>query len=110
MSALPTRIQLSRTAGGRMPAGAVKVDRTTRWGNPFHHHGDGAPMDAALAVRLFERLITEQGAWAMRGVVSTADDVRRELRGRTLACWCALDAPCHAEVLLRLANQEATNA
>lgn len=27
-----------------------------------------------------------------------------ELRGRSLACWCALDAPCHADVLLELAN------
>jgi hypothetical protein len=29
-----------------------------------------------------------------------------ELRGRNLACWCPLDAPCHADVLLRLANEE----
>lgn len=28
-----------------------------------------------------------------------------ELRGKNLACWCALDAPCHADVLLELANQ-----
>ena len=26
------------------------------------------------------------------------------LRGRDLACWCALDQPCHADVLLELAN------
>ena len=32
---MPERIQLKRTRGWRMPAGAVKVDRTTRWGNPF---------------------------------------------------------------------------
>lgn len=28
------------------------------------------------------------------------------LRGKNLACWCALDQPCHADVLLELANQE----
>lgn len=28
-----------------------------------------------------------------------------ELRGKDLACWCPLDQPCHAEVLLELANQ-----
>jgi hypothetical protein len=27
-----------------------------------------------------------------------------ELRGKNLACWCAIDAPCHADILLRLAN------
>jgi len=27
-----------------------------------------------------------------------------ELRGHDLACWCPLDQPCHADVLLELAN------
>lgn len=26
------------------------------------------------------------------------------LRGRDLACWCPLDQPCHADVLLEIAN------
>lgn len=34
----------------------------------------------------------------------TVDDVRAELAGRDLACWCPLDQPCHADVLLELAN------
>ena len=29
-----------------------------------------------------------------------------ELRGKDLACWCPLDQPCHADVLLELANME----
>jgi hypothetical protein len=29
------------------------------------------------------------------------------LAGRDLACWCPLDQPCHADVLIELANQEA---
>ena len=31
----PKRIQLSRAKGWRMPANTVKVDRSTKWGNPF---------------------------------------------------------------------------
>ena len=31
---------------------------------------------------------------------------RRELRGRDLMCWCPLDRPCHADVLLEFANEE----
>ena len=27
------------------------------------------------------------------------------LRGHDLACWCQLDQPCHADVLLELANR-----
>ena len=28
-----------------------------------------------------------------------------ELRGKNLACWCPLGSPCHADVLLELANK-----
>jgi hypothetical protein len=34
----------------------------------------------------------------------TIADARRELRGRDLACYCPLDEPCHADVLLEVAN------
>jgi len=32
-------------------------------------------------------------------------DVQRELRGKDLACWCPLDQPCHADILLEVANR-----
>ena len=32
------------------------------------------------------------------------DELRRELRGKNLAWWCPLDEPCHADVLLEVAN------
>lgn len=35
----------------------------------------------------------------------TVDDIQRELRGHDLACWCPLDAVCHADVLLEVANR-----
>ena len=31
----PMRVQLKRSAGWKMPPNTVKIDRTTRWGNPF---------------------------------------------------------------------------
>ncbi|MDP6564592.1 MAG: DUF4326 domain-containing protein, partial [Alphaproteobacteria bacterium] len=33
------------------------------------------------------------------------EDIKRELAGRDLACWCRLDGPCHADVLLDIANR-----
>lgn len=39
--------------------------------------------------------------------VPDIDEIRAELRGHDLACWCPLDQPCHADVLLEIANQEA---
>lgn len=116
MARVAERIQLSRKKGWTMPPNAVKVDRTTKWGNPFVAHGDGRRMDNMLAVSLFQKMLKDSGSWCpiptskwQKGKVPTVftsvDDVRRELRGKNLACWCALDEPCHADVLLELANQ-----
>lgn len=111
----PRRVRLSRRKGWQMPPNTVKVDRSTPWGNPFFRHGDGYPMDPACAVESFRRAVLEIGSWWPRipppGKVpmappKTLEDVRRELRGKNLACWCPLDQPCHADVLLEIANAE----
>ena len=107
----PIRVQLSRAKGWRMPPNTVKVDRSTKWGNPFVRHGDDVRVDRGAAVIMFCRLLKKEGCWspkAIRAVTpTTLADVRTELRGKNLACWCKLGEPCHADVLLRLANEEA---
>ena len=35
---------------------------------------------------------------------STVDEIRAELKGKTLACYCPEGAPCHGDVLLAIAN------
>lgn len=102
----PVRIQLRRAKGWRMPPNTVKVDRSTRWGNPYRLHGDGYPMTPAVAVGCFTALVNAHQGWVMRDQLTDLDDVRRELAGKNLACWCPLDQPCHADVLLWLANPE----
>ena len=95
------RIQLRRSKGWKMPAGALKVDRTTRWGNPFTTLACGS---AALAV-------AQYGRW-LRGETSAPDGasppslaaIREALAGHDLACWCKLGTPCHGELLLAIAN------
>lgn len=119
MADRPTRITLSRAKGWKMPPDTVKVDRTTKWGNPFvvHHPGSKCekPMTPEVAVMTFRMLILESGGWFPvplpwpKGKIpaqwTTVEDVKRELRGKNLACWCKDGAPCHASVLLELANQ-----
>jgi hypothetical protein len=85
----PQRIQLRRTAGWCKPPGAVKVDRSTKYGNPFPVI-DG---DRATAVQRFR-------AW----LPTTGLDLE-PLRGKDLACWCPLHLECHADVLLEEANR-----
>ena len=112
----PRRIQLRRQKGWRLPTGAAKVDRTTRWGNPFRvgelHPGPaGEPVlveTASQAVGLFAELVKREGGFAstLRGATiwNSLDDIRSSLAGRDLACWCGADSACHADVLLAIAN------
>ena len=109
----PTRIQQRRTAGWKKPAGAVAVGRGTRWGNPYriekhpgrpgswwvligsHIKADVPFRDVAvdLAVRLF------------RDLHARHESRFADLADKDLMCWCPLDQPCHADVLLELANR-----
>ena len=106
MTLHPQRIQRKRTKGWRMPQGAVYVGRPTIWGNPFRI-GDGvtewpyrefASMvdDTQTAVYLFELMATASAGYTAL--------VRGGLAGKDPVCWCPLGEPCHADVLLEIAN------
>jgi hypothetical protein len=110
---MPKRIQRKRTKGWRMPVGAIYVGRPTRWGNPFivsslaamEAYADWRKnvdlwtkwpcVDAATAIEAYRE---------MKARYFTAAELTA-LRGKDLACFCRLDQPCHADVLLELANQ-----
>jgi hypothetical protein len=94
----PTRIRLQRTKGWRKPATAVVVARPSRWGNPFRIGVDGDRIECRDQFR----------AALLRGELAiSVVDVRRELGGRDLACWCNEGEACHADVLHEIANAEA---
>lgn len=106
----PIRIQLSRRKGWRMPENTVKVDRSTKWGNPYKA---GIHCDQQHAVDCHYMLV-KTGKEAKSAPVADYSPLAYyavirheigELRGKNLGCWCALDAPCHADVLLELANR-----
>jgi hypothetical protein len=119
---MPKRIQRKRTKNWRMPEGVVYVGRPSKWGNPFHHCGDGYLMAPQIAVDCFRRMLEREGAFfpndapkmrTHKGVrqieakeLTTVAEMRSELRGKDLACWCPLDQPCHADVLLEIANSD----
>lgn len=109
----PKRIQRKRTKGWRMPEGAVYVGRGSRWGNPFRIGSPGPDdcmvcADRAEAVAKFRSELTTYGDGEnFTGFL--VFEVRDELRGKDLACWCPLIShglytPCHADVLLSIAN------
>lgn len=106
-SLAPHRVRLSRRKGWRMPENTVRVDRATRWGNPWR-------VDKAREVGFSgsdDDLAQACANWFRNGVQRRlpavgygVEEVRAALAGRNLACWCRLDAPCHADVLLEIAN------
>jgi len=124
----PIRVQRKRTKGWKAPLcgcgcgeTARYVGRGSEWGNPwkvgaeldtttwtFDENADGMTTTAQCrqltitptpAVALY-RAATEEhdGAW----------EVEHYLQGHDLMCWCSLDQPCHADVLLDLANPTTT--
>jgi hypothetical protein len=108
----PVRIRLSRQKGWRMPPDTVKVDRSTRWGNPFNataaympfdHAGYPIPLHPLRTAPSLDRCLDMFAAY-LRGILSRDANFLAPLRGKNLGCWCKLDQPCHADVLLRIAN------
>jgi hypothetical protein len=101
----PKRIQLRRTKGWRKPPSAVVVARPSPWGNPFTVEFTGSRAQSAASFRTFLRLRRTQ-LWPPGWVTyyPADDEIRAALRGKDLACWCLLDQPCHADVLLEIAN------
>jgi hypothetical protein len=78
-----------------MPADAVYVGRPSRWGNPFIVGDAPGQYTRESSLALFRIYATN---------ARRSPDWLEPLRGRDLACWCPLDQPCHADILLELAN------
>lgn len=122
----PVRLQLSRAKGFDLQAlsqetnglPAIVVARPGLYGNPFVHD------DVEQAVTAFRRyclggtqsfemgpgkLQFAPGAHANSLHWAWPDWLRNEgipkIRGKNLACWCKPGTPCHADVLLELANR-----
>lgn len=85
-----------------MPVEAIYVGRPTKWGNPCRvlaPRDDSGMWAWKAAVRIYKRMLRSGEL-----PVSTKD-VKAELRGKDLACWCPLNQPCHADILLEIANR-----
>lgn len=95
----PRRIQRKRTKGWRMPEGAVYVGRPTKWGNPYPMPSFEPHHMAVDRYRYWLRGTLRNGILPPQSIEIT------QLRGKDLACWCPLDQPCHADVVLELANR-----
>ena len=102
---MPKRIQRKRTKGWKMPENTVYVGRPTKYGNPF------------TALEWVPHRLVEEG-FCKTQIMSRQMVIKLfikktlpqidldELKGKDLACWCRLDQPCHADILLEEANKD----
>lgn len=94
-----------------MPEGAIYVGRPTKWGNPYRVGDESAAIGCDPVFNIDEEPLTARDVAQLFRIALdreqlpvTRDQVRAELAGHDLACWCPLGAPCHADVLLAVAN------
>lgn len=112
---MPYRFQLSRRKGFKMPPDSVVVARPTKWGNPFTVTTKMKPGTAIGggfyimvetpedAVECYREMFEHDGEPGTR--IHMLKAALHELRGKHLGCWCKLSDPCHADILLELANR-----
>lgn len=117
----PQRIQRKRAKGWKAPDGAVNVTRPGKWGNPFRvggHYKIGTPGRGGFAyLEAYEghqdetfttlKSVRECVEWfrVYRTRYPYAPMDLATIRGKDLMCWCKPGDPCHADVLLEMANQ-----
>ena len=104
----PVRLQRATLGSDWQPHdGAVFVGQGSKWGNPFKKQD----VDALRGEPDVEAAYQRDG-WRGAAKLLYRDHLReegldpRELRGKDLVCACKLTEPCHADVLLELANKD----
>lgn len=115
----PRRIQRRRTPGWRAPDDAVYVGRGSRWGNQWRVARNVNGLWevsfrgwAVLGVEESRAAARQMAVDAYREALEagrlaiTPLMVSRDLAGCDLMCWCPLDQPCHADILLEIANSQ----
>lgn len=112
----PLRVWRRRVKGWRMPENTVSVCRPGKWGNPFGtDQFRWTRPDPEMEIEPRRRTDEECQAEAVAIYenwlpAEKIEEARRELRGKNLACYCRPGTPCHADVLLRLANDQRNGA
>ncbi len=132
---MPVRITRSRKKGYKTPPGSRYVGRPTKWGNPFKAGGpgsDGGGSDMIYGdasyrrkifdpwifietchpdrirdrvIELYKQWLNGENPWFINPCTLTSQQIKDELKGLDLSCWCPEDKKCHADILLEIANK-----
>lgn len=94
------RVQRKRVKGWKMPANTIYVGRPSKWGNPYStsYYREYLPTT--------EKILDAYEKWVKQEIHCCDSHFLDPLKGKDLACWCPLDKPCHADILLRLLKED----
>ena len=95
------RVPGTKWAVYQFPPDVHRVDRRTRWGNPYSHLS-GTAAEHQVATR--GEAIAKYREWLAVKLLQQPDFLEPLRGARALACWCA-PLPCHAEVLAEYLDQ-----
>lgn|SRR3990167_709161 len=109
INAIPTRIQRNRKHKQVSPNGLpiVYVGRPSKWGNPFI---------IGIYSEYREDCLRAYNSWlngksnieyyqSIAGTPPTIEEIKLNLKGKNLSCWCRGGEYCHADTLLKIANE-----
>ena len=96
-----------------MPKGAINCTRPGRYGNPYRigqTYNGFVVKDAKAACEAFASDVrfNDRYSGPPINVRLTTAEIRADLCGKDLICWCALDQPCHVDILLEISNADET--
>lgn len=124
---MPIEVQRKRSRGFRLPENTVCVNRPLKYGNPFKvinndicgYNSDigewifiesrkkfpDAISARKRAVQLFEEYVNGN-CYPLPFAPYNIADIKNDLKGKNLACFCPVGSECHRTVLLKIANEE----
>ncbi len=126
------RIQRKRSKGWRMPENTKYVGRPGKWGNPIALRGNSIMINVSHRRKTLDPWVFYQFgnidhalriySMILDGYQFINPDLKywsdkfkeydwNELKDKDFACWCRLDEPCHADILIKkIYEKQGTNA
>jgi hypothetical protein len=95
-----TRFQIRRSKGWRKPAGGIICSRPSKWGNLF------VVVKMKSTEDMHQKSVAQHRDWLKgdRWGRKIAMAAKKELKGKKLGCWCAMNKACHVDNLIDAAE------
>lgn len=103
---MPTRLERKNIKGWKLPENSVYIGPGSKWECRFKLGVDGKNLDDVLLKYLTHIESVNTGTEHVFGDTDNLklSNIRAELGGKDLVCWCKFGCKCHGDILLKIAN------